>query len=67
LSGSTGGSRGRRRILAGVLDKRLDGNQAGRTILDVGCGTGEMLDMLAGFGEVKGIDMSAVAVPGQHI
>lgn len=53
---------GRRRILRDVLRRRL--RPAGREvpIVDIGCGTGEMVDMLTEFGPVTGLDASAIAV-----
>lgn len=53
---------GRRAIVTTVLEDRLASAPSSPSILDVGCGTGEMLEMLAAFGPVKGIDMSPVAV-----
>ncbi len=54
---------GRRRILADVLRRRLPQAGAGsRRIVDVGCGTGEMLDMVREFGAVSGLDASPIAV-----
>jgi SAM-dependent methyltransferase len=54
---------GRRQIVADVLRRRLPGSgRRGRRIVDVGCGTGEMLDMVREFGAVTGIDASPIAV-----
>ena len=54
---------GRRRILADVLRRRLGTGRAGDgSIVDVGCGTGEMLDMVSEFGPVTGLDASPIAV-----
>lgn len=54
---------GRRRVVASVMRAEL-ARPAGRdlSILDVGCGTGEMTDMLAEFGTVTAIDGSEDAV-----
>jgi SAM-dependent methyltransferase len=58
---------GRRQIVADVLRGRLGSSDAAaRSILDVGSGTGEMLDMLCEFGAVRGIDMSPRAVAYCH-
>jgi SAM-dependent methyltransferase len=56
---------GRRRVVASVLRGEL-ALVAGQDlrIFDIGCGTGEMLDMLREFGSVEAIDSSADAV--QH-
>jgi SAM-dependent methyltransferase len=53
---------GRRHILAAVLRERLGAHSSGREILDVGSGTGEMLDMLSEFGAVRGLDISSKAI-----
>lgn len=50
----------RRRIIERVLHDHLDGPT--RRILDVGCGTGGMLPMLARFGDVEGIEPDDGAV-----
>jgi len=53
----------RRAIVAGVLRRRLSGSPDGRRILDVGCGTGGMLEMLTEFGALTcGMDMSPEAL-----
>ena len=52
--------RGRRRVLRVELD-RLPA-RAPRTLLDVGCGSGRMLEELAAFGAVSGVDPSPDAV-----
>lgn len=54
---------GRRKVVASVLRTEL-GAAAGRAlaIFDVGCGAGEMSDMLREFGTVSAIDSSAEAV-----
>jgi SAM-dependent methyltransferase len=52
--------RGRRRIVRAELDRlRLP---PGARILDAGCGSGRMLDELADYGRVAGIDQSAEGV-----
>lgn len=48
---------GRKRILREVLRLHVPGTTA--RILDVGCGTGGMLQMLAEFGRAEGLDSSA--------
>src|SRR6266849_571099 len=54
---------GRRRIIAGFVERvcRDLGKQRPR-ILDVGCGTGANLQMLAQFGAAEGVDVSAEAL-----
>lgn len=63
---------GRRRIISSFL-RRLcrdlkatraenNGQDAALNILDVGCGTGANLEMLAQFGEAAGVDVSAEAL-----
>lgn len=56
---------GRRRVVASVLRRHLParaGHDRGRRLLDVGCGSGEMVDMLREFGDVSAIDPSPAAV-----
>lgn len=55
---------GRRRIVASALRQQLGPavNQGARRILDVGCGTGEMVDMLREFGTVTALDRAPEAV-----
>ncbi|HEX8142194.1 MAG TPA: class I SAM-dependent methyltransferase [Pyrinomonadaceae bacterium] len=54
---------GRRRIISGFIEKicRDMGVERPR-ILDVGCGTGANLEMLARFGEAEGVDVSPEAL-----
>ncbi len=54
---------GRRRILSSFA-RRIVGNlnNPQPRILDVGCGTGANLEMLAHFGEAEGVDVSAEAL-----
>ncbi|HXI74434.1 MAG TPA: class I SAM-dependent methyltransferase [Pyrinomonadaceae bacterium] len=54
---------GRRHIIAGFVEKacRDLGKQTPR-ILDVGCGTGANLQMLAQFGTAEGVDVSVAAL-----
>ena len=59
---------GRRRILASFLEEicrslEADSRQTTRPhILDVGCGTGANLEMLAQYGETEGVDISPEAL-----
>ncbi len=56
---------GRRRIIASFVERALAGWPADRArprILDVGCGTGANLKMLAQFGQVEGVDLSEEAL-----
>lgn len=53
--------RGRRRICFGLLDRFL-GDRRALDILDVGCGTGYNLTVLARYGRARGLDMSAEAL-----
>ena len=54
---------GRRKIIAGFVEKicRDIGKRRPR-ILDVGCGTGANLQMLANFGVAEGVDVSTEAL-----
>jgi SAM-dependent methyltransferase len=53
---------GRRRILRDVIGRHWRPVGEVRPIVDIGCGTGEMLDMLLEFGPVIGLDASPIAV-----
>lgn len=52
---------GRRAIVQDLLSQRLPCGASDRRLLDVGCGTGGMLPMLAEFGHVIGLEMSSEA------
>lgn len=51
----------RRRLIVSLLDAFYSRN-AGLQILDIGCGTGAMLDQLAPFGQVTGADFAPEAL-----
>jgi SAM-dependent methyltransferase len=54
---------GRRRILASFVKRIVESvNTPHPRILDVGCGTGANLEMLADFGEAEGVDVSTEAL-----
>ncbi len=56
---------GRRAILESFLEKisnELRTTNGGLRILDVGCGTGANLEMLANYGEAEGVDVSDEAI-----
>lgn len=63
---------GRRRIISSFLQRlcrdlkatraQSGGGDTALNILDVGCGTGANLEMLADFGEAEGVDVSAEAL-----
>jgi SAM-dependent methyltransferase len=54
---------GRRRIIRSFIEKIVrDLGDARPHILDVGCGTGANLEMLAEFGEAEGVDVSPEAL-----
>ncbi|MBW7957407.1 MAG: class I SAM-dependent methyltransferase [Deltaproteobacteria bacterium] len=54
--------RGKDRILHGLLKKTGAGATRGGKILDIGCGTGRVLENLRVYGETYGIDFSATAI-----
>lgn len=56
---------GRRRIFFHLLDRELAGRGPIR-VLDVGCGAGGMLEPLARYGQVTGVDMSPELVEFCH-
>jgi SAM-dependent methyltransferase len=54
---------GRRRILASFVKRIVESlNTPHPRILDIGCGTGANLEMLADFGEAEGVDVSTEAL-----
>ena len=54
---------GRRRILKSFIARTVASlNRANLQILDIGCGTGANLEMLAEFGECQGVDVSPEAL-----
>jgi len=54
---------GRRRIIASLVEKICQTlNKPNPKILDVGCGTGANLKMLANYGNAEGVDISSQAV-----
>jgi len=54
---------GRRQIITSFIESILPRNQNPRPrILDVGCGTGANLEMLAEFGDAEGVDVSTDAL-----
>jgi SAM-dependent methyltransferase len=56
---------GRRRIFFSLLDRELAGRPSLR-VLDVGCGAGGMLELLARYGDVTGLDSSPELVEFCH-
>jgi ubiquinone/menaquinone biosynthesis C-methylase UbiE len=46
----------RTKALLGILDRALPADVAGRRVLDVGCGAGNMFHHLARYGQVEGLD-----------
>src|SRR5690348_8912269 len=58
---------GRRRIIQSLVEKILSAlNVQHPRILDVGCGTGANLKMLAAYGKAEGVDISSQAVEFCH-
>jgi len=58
---------GRRRIIQSLVERiRATLNNANPRILDVGCGTGANLKMLAAYGRAEGVDISPQAVHFCH-
>lgn len=58
---------GRRRIFLSLLDREFESRAAdGRRALDVGCGTGTMLQHLSRYARVQGIDADPQAVAFCH-
>jgi 2-polyprenyl-3-methyl-5-hydroxy-6-metoxy-1,4-benzoquinol methylase len=56
---------GRRRIIRSFIERLFPNNAKGEKqvhILDVGCGTGANLEMLAEFGAAEGVDVSPEAL-----
>jgi SAM-dependent methyltransferase len=54
---------GRRRIIAAFVEEICRGLKTGRaSILDVGCGTGANLELLAQYGDAEGVDISGDAL-----
>ena len=53
---------GRRRIISGFVKEICKGFEQRPRILDVGCGTGANLEMLAEFGSAEGVDVSPDAL-----
>jgi SAM-dependent methyltransferase len=53
---------GRRRIISGFVEKICSNLEKQPHILDVGCGTGANLELLARFGDAEGVDVSPDAL-----
>jgi len=53
---------GRRQIISGFIERICKGFARRPRILDVGCGTGANLEMLANFGDAEGVDVSPEAL-----
>lgn len=53
---------GKRHALKSILERRLHTDGVAAPFLDVGCGTGIILEMLKQFGRPTGVDISSVAL-----
>ena len=53
---------GRRKVILDILNKHSDHNGPRPVILDIGCGTGMMLEDLKKMGSATGLDFSMVAL-----
>ncbi|MBF0426638.1 MAG: class I SAM-dependent methyltransferase [Magnetococcales bacterium] len=59
--------RGKRRLVAGFVAQHAPPvTERAVRFLDIGCGTGKVLELLAGFGDVLGCDFSADALTFCH-
>lgn len=52
----------KRRLLKNILDKFFDGQKKRRQILDIGSGTGSNWQVLKQYGQVTGVEQSAIGV-----
>jgi SAM-dependent methyltransferase len=53
--------RGRRSVLQALLDRHLGGGRSGRSVLEVGCGNGGNLALLARYGELFAVELDEAA------